>query len=150
MKAILIRHASSTAQAQDAHLTEDGLAQAEALVPVLTALRVGPLYTSPFVRAQMTISPYAQATGQKVSALEALRERRLAPEDRPDWMEHIRASFEDRDYALEGGESLHGVRIRVGRALQQVETMGGARPAIVSHGGVISALFSACDPAFRF
>lgn len=150
MRALLIRHASSTHQAADAPLSPAGEAQALALVPVLTALRAGPLYASPFRRAQATIAPYAKAIGQVVTLLPELRERKLSDGDLPDWQDHIAKSFDDPAHHADGGESVMDVRHRAARALATIEAWGGGLPTFVTHGGVTSALFSACAPDFDF
>ena len=150
MKALLIRHAASTHQAPDAPLSAEGYAQAERLAPVLAARGAGPLYASPYIRAQATIAPYATASGQQVTILNDLRERLLSPVSLDDWQDHIRRSFQDPDHAPEGGESHNALRSRAGTALAQIAQSGGALPAFVTHGGLTSALFSAIDPSFGF
>ena len=151
MKALLIRHATTSGQAPDAPLTAEGAAQAEALVPVLTALGAGPLYTSPFARAQETIAPYAAASGQTVTSLDGLRERTLTTVDElPDWKDHIRRSFSDALHAGPGGESHTHLFIRAAQAFAEIAEVGGPLATIVTHGGLASALLNRVDPAFGF
>lgn len=150
MKALLIRHASSVFQGPDSPLTDEGAQQAQTLVSRLTQLGAGPLYASPYKRAVDTIAPYAKATNQSVTRLDGLHERVLSNPNLPDWMDHIRRSFDDPSYAAPGGESLIQVRARAADALTQIETNGGPLPAFVTHGQLISALFTAADPDFSF
>lgn len=150
MKALLIRHATGAGQAPDAPLTAKGAAQAANLVDVLTELDAGPLYSSPFTRAQDTLAPYAKASGQKITVLPELRERLLSPDMLSDWQEHIRRSFYISTYAAAGGESHTHVFVRAARAFRVIAAEGGKLPTIVTHGGVISALFSRADPNFGF
>ena len=150
MRAYLVRHAEAVGQADNSPLSQAGEAQAEALAARLGALRAGPLYTSPFLRAQATIAPYAQLSAQRVTVLEDLRERRLSASPLPDWQAHIARSFDDQGYAPPGGESFAGVRTRMMNALRHVVRAGGAAPCVVSHGNAISALFSGCDPDFGY
>lgn len=150
MRALLIRHATSSHQAPDAPLTPEGFAQAKALVPVLEKLGAGPLYASPYLRAQQTISPFSRASGQTVTTLADLKERRLAAQDLPDWQDHVRRSFGDANHAAPGGESHAKLRTRAARALVEIEQAGGNLPAFVTHGGLIAALFSAHVPGFNF
>lgn len=150
MKALLIRHATSAGQEVNAPLSKDGYAQAQALAPVLQALGAGPLYASPYRRAQETIAPYAEMNGQVVTLLDGLRERTLSPVKLPDWQDHIRHSFVDANHAPNGGESHHDLRLRAAEALQTIEMRGGDLPAFVTHGGLTSALFSATTAEFGF
>lgn len=150
MKALLISHATSSGQAPDAPLASEGYAQAKALVSVLADLRAGPLYASPYRRAQETIAPYAEATAQNVKTLDDLRERRLSPVKLPDWKDHIERSYVDPDYAPKGGESHNDLRFRASDALQTIEDLGGLLPAFVTHGGLTSALFSGIETSFGF
>lgn len=150
LKALLIRHATASHQAPEAPLTPEGVAQAAALVPWLTALGARPLYASSYTRAQATIAPFAKASGQEVTVLPGLRERRLSTADLPDWQDHIRRSFDDPSHAAAGGESHADLCRRAAKTLAQIARRGGDLPAFVTHGGMASALFNACDPAFGF
>ncbi len=150
MRALLIRHAASSGQAAEAPLSKEGDAQAKRLVPLLTRLRVGPLYASPYRRAQETLVPYAEISAQKISLLDGLRERVLSPVSLPDWQDHIKQSFQDQDYAPKGGESHNDLRFRASESLEKIEQLGGVLPTFVTHGGLTSALFNGIDPDFSF
>ncbi len=150
MRALLIRHATSTSHSPDAPLSDPGYAQAAGLVPLLTRLQAGPLYTSPYRKAQDTITPYAIACSQPVTILEGLRERLLSPVDLPDWQDHVRRSFEDPTYAPEGGESHMDLQHRAAEALRKMDQAGGTLPTFATHGKLTSALFNAADPSFGF
>lgn len=149
MKAYLVRHAKSSGQAPEAPLSEDGAAQAEALVPILTKLDAAPIYASPFARAVETLAPYAAARGQTVSEIPALRERLLSPTPLPDWQDHIRASFADPSHTAPGGESHNDMLARWADALNEI-TSGGGTPVFSTHGGMTAALFHSIDPSFGF
>ncbi len=150
MKALILRHAQSMGQKADAALTARGATQAEALVPVLADLGAGPLHASPMRRALDTIAPFAAASDQAVSVIDDLRERRVVPMDDANWRAHFRRCFDEPDFAAPGGESTTALRARLAGALAEIEAAGGSLPCIVSHGGAIAALFSACDPAFGY
>lgn len=148
MKALLIRHAQSTHQAPDAPLSDLGTEQAERLVATLANLGAGPLYSSPYRRAQDTIAPYAAASAQVVTVLDKLRERLLSPVPLPDWQDHIARSFDDPDHAPEGGESHNDLGYRANVALKDIMRRGGAMPAFVTHGGLASCLFHQVNSDF--
>lgn len=150
MKALLIRHATSSGQAADAPLADAGYTQSEALVPILTSLGAGPLYASPYRRAQETIAPYAKASGQTVTTLEGLRERLLSPDNLPDWQDHIRYSFFDALYTAPGGESHTHLFVRAANAFDHIAAVGGTLPTFVTHGGLTSSLLHRVDASFGF
>lgn len=150
MRVLILRHAQSIGQKADAALTGRGAEQARALVPVLTGLNAGPLHASPMRRALDTIAPFAAASGREVAVADDLRERRLSAAPLEQWQEHIRRSFDDPDHAAPGGESQSVLRDRLAGALTRIEAEGGVLPCIVSHGGAISALFSAAESDFGF
>ncbi|MEO1538122.1 MAG: histidine phosphatase family protein [Pseudomonadota bacterium] len=144
-----MRHAESSGQDSDAPLTSAGAAQAAALAPVLAALEVGPLFASPMRRAMDTLGPFARHSGQEITAIDALRERTLAPNKLTDWKVHIERSFGDAQYKLAGGESHADLLVRWQEALASVAVAGG-RPTFVTHGGMTAALFHDLDPGFGF
>lgn len=150
MKALLIRHATTTGQAPDAPLAPEGYAQAKGLIPVLSKLSAGPLYSSPFRRALETLEPYADTIGQSITTLNGLHERTLSPTPLNDWEDHLKRSFQDPNYAPVGGESLNMLYERTQPAFSQIEAVGGPLPAFVTHGGITSALFNRIDPQFGF
>jgi 2,3-bisphosphoglycerate-dependent phosphoglycerate mutase len=149
MKAYLVRHAKSSGQSREASLSDEGLAQAEALVPILQALQTGPIFSSPYARAVETLTPYAKASGQDITEIEDLRERVLSPMPLPDWKDHIRASFDDPAHAAPGGESHIDMLRRWRAVLSQVAAAGGT-PVFATHGGMTAALFKSVDPGFGF
>lgn len=79
-----------------------------------------------------------------------LRKGRFLQSSSPDWQDHIRQSYIDLDYAPEGGESHSDLRFRASQALENMQALGGHRPAFVTHGGLTAALFSGIDPDFGF
>lgn len=149
MKAYLIRHAKSSGQPREAPLSDEGRAQADALIPVLQALEAGPIFSSPYRRAMDTLAPYANFSGQEMTTIEDLRERHLSPVPLPDWEEHIRASFKDPDHCAPGGESHRDLMRRWTTALSHIAAAQG-RPVFATHGGMTAALFHDLDPSFGF
>lgn len=147
---LLIRHCQSTAQFPDAVLTEAGAAAAEALAERLAELAPDALYSSPYERAQATLRPFAARAGLSVRLDPRLKERVLSSEDRDDWLDHIRRSFDDPDHRAPGGETMREVRERAVAALDEIVSAGHQLPAVASHGGLISSVLKAMRPAFGF
>jgi 2,3-bisphosphoglycerate-dependent phosphoglycerate mutase len=149
----LIRHAQSLPLQEQAEpdwaLSPIGEQQARGLVPVLNALGIQRLYSSPYRRSRETLAPFARAAGLTVTLDEDLRERHLAAGWIGDFRELWHRSWEDFAYALEGGETSWACRARVAAAVEAIvarhpgETIG-----LGSHGNAIALFLNYVDPAF--
>jgi 2,3-bisphosphoglycerate-dependent phosphoglycerate mutase len=82
---------------------------------------------------------------------ERLVERVLAADALPDWQHRIRASFEDLELALPGGESTASAARRARLALDDVVHQGPLPTVIVAHGNLLAALLNHLDgrPGFE-
>jgi 2,3-bisphosphoglycerate-dependent phosphoglycerate mutase len=148
---ILIRHCESSGQAPDAQLTKAGSRAAETLADWLQALGPDAVYSSPYLRARTTVSPFAERAGLVIVEDARLHERVLSPTPLDDWLDHIRRSYEDMDHRpAPGGESLRETQARALAALDDIMARGRRLPIAASHGNLISAILRAADPAFGF
>lgn len=147
---LFIRHCRSTGQAPDAPLAADGKADADRLAYRLLALGVDAAYASPFRRAIETVAPFAALRGLDVTLEERLVERRLEKEPSPAWLDHVRLSFDDDTYRAHGGETLAEARARGLAALTAIDARGHDRPAIVTHGNLLSSILRAIDASWGF
>jgi 2,3-bisphosphoglycerate-dependent phosphoglycerate mutase len=147
---LLIRHCQSMSQSPGAGLTEAGARQAKRLATRLAALGIDALYSSPFERARQSLAPFAASSGIPVKIDARLAERRLAARDLPDWVEHIRRSFDDFDHRAPGGESLREAQARGLAAIEDIAGAGHGRPAACTHGNLLSALLRSIDGRFGF
>ncbi|MFN9298949.1 MAG: histidine phosphatase family protein [Acidobacteriota bacterium] len=118
-RVLLIRRCASTAQHPEAPLTEAGMAAADGLATQLQPLRIDAVYSSPYVRAIATIAPFADRLEFAIREEGRLCERLLAKEPLAGFPDHIRRSFDDLDYRVEGGESLREVGDRGLAALSE-------------------------------
>ncbi len=148
--AILVRHAEATGQAPDAALTGKGRRQADRLARMLSGAGIDAIYTSPYRRAVETARPVSLASGLGIVLSDHLTERVLAPAPLDDWLIHLERSFQDRSYALPGGESLEDAWQRACCALTGIAAQGHTLPLIVSHGNLIAALLNQADASFGF
>lgn len=134
----------------DSPLTLQGRAQAQALADRFTKGSCSAVYSSDLGRAYDTARTIAERTGHQVVADERLRERHLGIFQGLDGDE-IRSRYQEEyerhkmggaEYAVPGGESFND---QVRRNLTCFEELGerhaGAAIIVVTHGGVLSALF---------
>lgn len=149
-RVLLIRHCQSTGQAPDAPLTASGTQAAVALAGRLRDLGVDAIYSSPFVRARQTLAPFASERSLAATIDDRLAERRLSDAPLADWLDHIRKSFDDLDYAAPGGESLREAQFRGLAALAEIARRGHRLPAVATHGNLISSVLRHIDHSFGF
>jgi 2,3-bisphosphoglycerate-dependent phosphoglycerate mutase len=147
---LLVRHCQSSGQHAEAPLTDDGRAQAEALAARLSALPIDLALSSPYLRAQQTLAPFAARARLPLQLDARWVERRLSPEPIPHWRQVVARSFVDPDFCVPGGESGRAVLKRGHEALEAVFARGCALPVVASHGQLISLLLHHIDPSFGF
>lgn len=134
----------------ESSLTAAGVAQAEALARRAARDTFTALYASDLRRARQTADLIASTLGLPVQLDPGLRERHLGifqgllksevkgryPE------EYRRYKAGGPDHAMPGGESARQCQQRILRSFEaMVERHPGARILVVSHGGVLGALF---------
>ena len=141
----LIRHCQATGQAPDAPLTPLGFEQAARLAEVLARLGIARIVASTFLRARQTVEPLAARLGLAVETDERLIERNLSPEPLDDWLDRMRASWDDLDLALPGGESSRQATARGMAAITDILSDGSLPAVIVSHGNLLSLLLHEFD-----
>lgn len=134
----------------DSPLTERGLAQARALGARLGAESIDVLFSSDLGRTRQTVQPVIDATGLPAEFDSSLRERNYGVFEGRTYAEIERefpeawARFAARDphFAAPGGESSAQFQQRVVAAFESVAARaGGRRIAVVTHGGVLGALY---------
>lgn len=148
----LVRHAQANPLPNQAEpdwaLSARGLAQAEALVPVLATLGIHRIYTSPFRRCCETMRPFAESAGLPLAVHDGLRERCLSSSWIGDFREVWQRSWADYSFALAGGESSHACRERMAAAVSEiVQRHSGETLALASHGFSIGLFLTTVDPS---
>lgn len=146
---LLVRHAAATGQDASAALTAEGERQAQVLTDVLIRSGVQRVISSPFVRAMETVRPFCNRTGIQLETDDRLVERVLSGRDLPDWRDHLRQSFDDADYCLDGGESSRSAQARGLSALQAAQASG-ERCVLVTHGNLLALMLRSMDAAVGF
>jgi 2,3-bisphosphoglycerate-dependent phosphoglycerate mutase len=145
-----VRHCRATGQEPAAELTSDGRAQAEALADVLADRGVERIVSSPWQRAVDSIAPLALRLGLTVERDERLRERTLSDGPLPDWRERLRASFDDPDLCLPGGESSRAATARAIAALDGARAHAAHATVVVTHGNLLALILRTVDPGIGF
>ncbi len=154
---VLIRHAHSSANAAgilsgqrpDVHLSPQGLAQAKGLIKRLGNIKVHTIHTSPMVRCQETICPWATKFGSRMFFDEGINEVNYGL-----WTgKKLRTLSKDPLWKLvqekpskvifPEGESMKGMQKRAVKTLLESASESGKNPAmLVSHGDVIKAMIA--------
>jgi len=135
----LVRHCSTTGQAPEAPLTDEGYRQAETLATLLASLRVERLVSSPFRRARESVAPAAGRLGLVVELDDRLREHVITTQTVPDYRGLLRRSYEEPDLSFEGAETSGSAASRVRDAVVPLLEQGKST-VVVSHGVLLSRL----------
>jgi 2,3-bisphosphoglycerate-dependent phosphoglycerate mutase len=149
MDLYLVRHGQATGQEPDAPLTPIGEQQALRLADGFDARGVRRIVSSPFLRARASVAPLAERLGLAVELDDRLVERVLCGTPIADWCERLRASFDDLDLCLDGGESSRAAMERGAAALR--DALAGDRPVVVvTHGNLLALLLRHLDGTSGF
>lgn len=146
----LIRHAQSHPCA-DEHtsqwpLSSRGQEQAGALAPLLQALGIERLYSSPYRRCVDTVRPFAERSGLEVRLQHGLEEWKITPCWQSDLYDVWTKCWEDSGFALSGCESGATAQARFVRTVRTiVEECRGLTIGISTHGGVMGLLLNHLD-----
>ena len=146
---VLVRHAAASGQEAGAPLTSEGERQARELADFLTQFDIERVISSPFVRATESVRPFCSRVGLPVETDDRLVERVLSARNFADWREHLRRSFDDPDYCLEGGESSRTAQAR-GTAVLHSALASGERCVLVTHGNLLALILRSIDATAGF
>ena len=109
------------------------------------------MYASPYPRALETVRPLARVRGLEPTVIDDLRERLLCPNPLADWLDHVRRSFAEPDYAIAGGESSRAAQRRVADVLAQIAARHPDETVVAgSHGNLIALALQLDDPSVGF
>jgi 2,3-bisphosphoglycerate-dependent phosphoglycerate mutase len=151
-----VRHCQPEGQSPEAPLTSDGQAQARVVARFLIGLasadstRIERIVSSPYARAMQTVTPLAEHLALDVEIDDRLRERTLTMVPIVDWRERLRASFEDLDICLDGGESGRKAMQRAVAALDSIRQHPARTTVVVTHGNLLTLLLKHFDARVGF
>lgn len=144
----LLRHCKTTSQAFHAHLTEDGVKMAKAIIPKLEELNIDEIHSSPMLRAVETIQPFSAINNINIQLHDELQERILSQIPLEDWKSELQKTFLDFEYKINGGESSKEALLRILNLVNQLDET--KNHIIVSHGDLLSLLINYYDSSFGF
>jgi len=146
----LVRHCESTGQEASAPLTTVGHTQAVLLADHLETVGADLLVSSPYTRAQQSVTPLAQRLGLPVETDARLAERVLSAAPLAHWREAIRQTFADLDLAWPGGESSRTAMARGRAAIDALLARPERVAVVVTHGNLMTLILHSFEAPFDF
>jgi 2,3-bisphosphoglycerate-dependent phosphoglycerate mutase len=139
-KIYIIRHCEAKGQPPESPLTEKGNIQALELSEFFSGIKIDKIVSSPYLRAVQTIEPLANKLNLEIELDSRLTERILSQNNLPDWMEKLRATFEDLELKYDGGESSREAMNRIVEVVKEIKNSKVESAVIVTHGNIMSLL----------
>ncbi len=146
----LVRHCQATGQAPDAPLTPEGERQAVALAAALAPFAIEQIVSSPYMRATQSVTPLAELLDLPIHTDARLVERALSGAPLDDWVNALRATFDDFELAFPGGENSRAATERAVAAINAALAQHAHTLAIASHGNLLSLVLRHFDSALGF
>lgn len=145
----MIRHAKSPFvfnQERTRTLSQQGEIDAKKVTAIMSNKKIDLIVSSPYIRAIQTIEGIANTKEIEVNVLEELKERQLKgsyklPEE--EIQQAIKASYEDIDFYLSGGESIRDVQNRTIPVIKDLLYNYQAKTIIIgTHGNVMTIIMN--------
>ena len=154
----MVRHAESPyapGQERTRGLSEEGRKAAERVADLFADIDVHVIVSSPYARARETVRPLAERKGLDIVLYEELAERLIAgPDRREPWdvvKEAIRRSFDDKDFALEGGESTRQAQRRAIPVIRKLLAEHRGRSVVIgTHGNLMTIILNHFDDRYGY
>lgn len=118
---LLVLHCEATGQHIDSPLSNKGNEQAYKLARKLEKLSfsIDQIISSPYLRAEESIKPFAVRQNIPIKIDERLKERLLSEDPIDDWMDILEESFQNFHFRLPGGESSNDAYERADQVLTE-------------------------------
>ena len=146
----LIRHCQAAGQEPEAPLTQEGIRQSNQLMDFLSDKNIDRIVSSPYKRAIDTIQPLSQAIGVPIIVDARLEERVLSSKHLENWMELLRATYENLDQIYEGGESSREAMNRGVAVIHEIMDRTDGNAVVVTHGALMSLILKHFDDSVGF
>ncbi|WML24012.1 histidine phosphatase family protein [Neobacillus sp. OS1-33] len=149
-KIYVIRHCEAEGQPKEAPLTENGIQQAVDLAGFFVDVKINRIISSPFLRAIQSIERVAKRAKVNIEVDERLAERILSAKMLPDWLEKLKATFDDLDLRFDRGESSREAMDRIVGVVEEIFKSDSENNLIVTHGNLMSLLIKNYLPDFGY
>ncbi|CAG5092235.1 Phosphoglycerate mutase family protein [Thermobacillus xylanilyticus] len=154
----MVRHAESPyvhGQERTRGLSAEGWKAAARVAEIFAEIEMHVMVSSPYARARQTIQRIAKDKGLEIAEYEELAERLIAGPDRHEpWdvvKEAIRRSFDDKDFALEGGESTRKAQRRAIPVILKLLAEHRGRTIVVgTHGNIMTIILNFFDNRYGY
>lgn len=146
----IVRHCEAEGQPPESQLTEEGFKQAGELSEFFSNIPVDRIISSPFLRAIQSVEPLSRAIDITIDVDDRLAERTLSSADLLDWMEKLKATYDDLELKFEGGESSREAMDRIVTVVEEALESDAENIIIVTHGNIMSLLLKNYQDSFGF
>ncbi|WP_404447747.1 histidine phosphatase family protein [Sutcliffiella horikoshii] len=146
----IVRHCQAQGQPAESQLTEEGFKQAEELARFFSNIPVDRIVSSPFLRAIQSVEPFSKNRNISIEVDDRLAERTLSAVDLQDWMEKLKATYEDLELKFEGGESSREAMDRIVSVVEEAFETDAENIVVVTHGNIMSLLLRNYQESFGF
>jgi len=146
----IVRHCQAIGQPAESQLTEEGFKQADDLALFFSNIQVNRIISSHFLRAIQSIEPLSKERNISIEVDERLAERTLSSVDLPDWLDKLKATYDDLDLKYEGGESSREAMDRIVSVVEEAFESDAENIVIVTHGNIMSLLLKNYQDSFGF
>ena len=146
----IVRHCQAEGQPPESQLTEVGFQQAAELAVLFSNMKINRILSSPYLRAIQTVEPMSKETNIRIEIDDRLAERTLSSEDLPDWMDKLKATYDDLELKYEGGESSKEAMTRIVSVVEEAFGSDTENTIIVTHGNIMSLLLKNYQDSFGF
>lgn len=146
----IVRHCQAQGQPAESQLTKDGFQQAAELATFFSYRQIDRIISSPYLRAIQTVEPMSKETNIHIEIDDRLTERMLSSRDLPDWMDKLKATYDDLKLKYEGGESSKEAMDRIVSVVEETFGSDEENTVIVTHGNIMSLLLKNYQDSFGF
>lgn len=154
----MVRHAESPyefGKERSRGLSVEGLVAAKRVAEVFKDVNVDYIASSPYVRAKQTVQYIADQKSLDIVEYEELIERPIKGLDyKAEWevlLEAIERSFRDKEFSLEGGESIKEAQARSIPVIEKfLKERQGENIIIGTHGNIMTIIMNYYDHKYGF
>lgn len=146
----LVRHCEAEGQPPESKLTGHGIEQAIHLAKFFSHTKIDQIIASPFKRAIQSVEPTSRDKNLQIEVDDRLAERTLSTANLSNWLEDLKATYDDLSLKFEGGESSEEATSRALNVVNEVVQNDFEKIILVTHGNLMSLILSHFDDKFGF